>query len=252
MPGALNPAPLKPAPMKPAAGLLGGWRTRAVIAELMDDPHCDPHALANTYRSFDLVNRLVSGWQQVYRRDLRPHLRRAGGGTLLDIGCGGGDVARHLARWAARDGLTLRVTAIDADARAIAFARAQPPVPGVTYRQAMSGDLRASGRQFDFVISNHLLHHLSGPELTALLADTEALCARVAVHGDIERHPLAYAAFRVATARTFRGSFIHVDGLRSVRRSFTHAELARVAPPGWQARRQFPFRNLLTWEAPRA
>lgn len=235
--------------------MLGGWTRRAEgLRELMDDPACDPRELERTYANFDRVNLLVSGWRQVYTRDLRPLLVGPGGATLLDIGCGGGDVPRRLAGWAARDGLELRITAIDADERAIRYARAQPRPPGVTFRRAMSAELRAEGERFDLVTSNHLLHHLSPDEFRALLADTEALCGGpgggLAVHGDIERHPLAYAAFRVGTARAFTGSFIHVDGLRSIRRSYTHAELAALAPAGWEARRQFPFRNLLTWRAP--
>ena len=231
----------------------GGWRTRAVhLPEIMDDPQCDPAGLERTYRAFGTINALIAGWRLVYRRDLRPFLIRPGGATLLDIGCGGGDAARHLARWAARDRLRLQVTAIDADGRAIAYARAQAPVAGVTYRQALSSDLRAEGQHFDLVISNHLLHHLNAADLASLLADTEALCTGLAVHGDIERHPLAYAAYRLVTPPLFPGSFIQVDGLRSIRRSYTHAELAAAAPVGWVARRQVPFRNLLTWRAPRA
>jgi hypothetical protein len=33
-----------------------------------------------------------------------------------------------------------------------------------------------------------------------------------------------------------------VDGLRSIRRSWTHAELARELPAGWTALRRPPFR----------
>lgn len=228
-----------------------GWGERAEgLRELMDDPQADPAALNRTYAHFDRVNLVVSGWRRVYTRDLRPRLIRPGGARLLDIGCGGGDISRRLMAWAARDGLQLRICAVDADPRAIAFARAQPTPLGLAFRAAMSGELRAEGERFDLVISNHLLHHLQPEEFSALLADTEALCSGLAIHSDIERHPLAYAAFRVGTARGFGGSFIHVDGLRSIRRSYTHAELAAVAPPGWEARRQFPFRNLLTWRAP--
>ena len=47
------------------------------VAELMDDPECDPDRLAATLRRFGTVNRLVSGWGAVYRRTLAPPPRVA-------------------------------------------------------------------------------------------------------------------------------------------------------------------------------
>lgn len=221
----------------------------AWLHERMDEPDCDLHKLRRTYAQFGAINILVSGWRQIYLRHLRPHLSPTVPRTLLDIGCGGGDVPLRLARWARRDGLRLRITAIDADSRAIAYASARPAHPQVQFRQALSSDLVREGQPFDFITSNHLLHHLTAGELTTVLQDSEQLCRELVVHNDIERSALAYAAFRAATARFFPGSFIHEDGLLSIRRSYTHAELAAQAPPGWVAGRQFPFRNLLTYRA---
>jgi 2-polyprenyl-3-methyl-5-hydroxy-6-metoxy-1,4-benzoquinol methylase len=218
--------------------------------ELMDDPACDLRTLERTYHHFGVVNRVVAGWRSVYRDLLRPALSAGRENTLLDIGSGGGDVPRLLAGWAVRDGFRLAVTAIDPDPRAQAYASVQPPVPGLAFRAALSGELVAEGRRFDIVTSNHVLHHLAPRELAALLADSERLAGTLAVHSDIERSALAYAAFSVGTWPFFRDSFIRADGLTSIRRSFTRAELRAVTPAGWTVENRFPFRNLLVHRTP--
>ena len=212
--------------------------------EYMDDPHCDLPRLHRTYAQFGAVNAFVSGWRAVYLCELRPLLSRSRVFTLLDIGCGGGDVPLRLLRWAARDGFRLDITAIDADSRAIDYAEAQNQ-PRLRFRCALSSDLVLEEQKFDFVISNHLLHHLRVPELLGVLRDSEALCRIKAVHSDLERAGLAYAAFKLWATPFFRNSFIVKDGLSSIRRSFTPDELRSLVPPAWQVRRQIPFHNLL-------
>lgn len=222
--------------------------------EKMDDPACNVEQLERTYRHFLLINGVLSGWRRLYQQEIRPRLSDRQTRRLLDIGSGGGDVPRQLAVWAARDGLKLEVTAIDADRRAIRYAEQLPPLPmgaAVQFRSAFSSDLVAEGQRFDFITSNHLLHHLSGEELTSLLSDCQQLCspAGLVIHNDLERSAAAYGLFRTLTWPFFRGSFIRYDGLLSIRRSFTYSELTQLAPSGWQARRLVPFRNLLIYRA---
>lgn len=221
-------------------------RDRATDAvELMDLPDCDPRRLDNTYRQFGLVNRTISGWRRLYRHEIRP-LMAARPLTLLDIGSGGGDLAVMLARWALRDGLTLEVTGIDPDPRATSFARKRPPVRGVTFRQAHSADLVAEGRNYDIVISNHVLHHLSEDDLQQLLKHSEILATGKALHNDLRRSPVAFTLFSVA-ALPFPGSFIRADGLTSIRRSYTPGELQEFAPPGWSVQRTTAFHQVLMY-----
>lgn len=223
----------------------------STLSEYMDDPECDPAALRRSYEGFRLVNPFVSGWGDTYRRLIRPFLSADTERTLLDLGCGGADIARGLARRANRDGLRLAITAIDPDPRAIDFAR-QHPAPGVELRQAHSTQLVAEGARFDFVISNHVLHHLDAAELGQVIADTQRLTRVLAVHADIARSHWAFLAFGAATAPLFPGSFIRHDGLASIRRSYTPSELRAVVPAGWRVIHRAPSRLLLVWSPGRA
>lgn len=206
---------------------------RPETPEHMDVPDCDLDALHRTYRGFGLVNPVVAGWQLTYRSLIRPLLAAQGGGALR--------------------GSTRPFTALEPDARAHAWVTGRRPVPGMENRRGTSGDLVREGRRFDVVLSNHLLHHLGPGELDAVLADSEALALRRAVHSDIRRSPVAYTLFSAGAGLAtplFPGSFIRADGLASTRRSYTPAELAAVLRPGWRVRAQVPWRNLAVWTWP--
>ncbi|MGK9147256.1 methyltransferase domain-containing protein [Plantibacter flavus] len=219
------------------------------LRELMDDPECDPLLLEATYARFGTVNRLVSGWRGLYLARIRPLLDPGRTTTLLDIGFGGGDVALALARWARRDALPLRITAIDPDERSLAYVGSLGETTAVTFRSAHSGELVDAGERYDVVISNHVLHHLGIDELAGLLADSQALAHRMVLHNDLERNALAYAAYGMATFPGRRRSFLHVDGLRSIRRSYRLRELQAVTGDGWEVERRFPMRLVLTRSA---
>ncbi|KTR07972.1 hypothetical protein NS184_06690 [Curtobacterium luteum] len=209
----------------------------------MDDPDCDPRALHRTFRRFAVVNALVSGWRTAWRTHVMPALPPTGRGRVLDLGCGGGDLARALVRWAASDGFDVEVVGVDPDPRAIAAAD-RSRLPGTTFRQASSGDLVADGERFDVVVSNHVLHHLGDDERSGFLADSARLARSRVVHSDIRRSRSAYRSYALASPLVAAGTFVRVDGLRSIRRSFTVDELRRELPAGWVAEAASPHRVL--------
>jgi len=212
----------------------------------MEDPACDLDMLRKTYAQFMVVNGVISGWRRVYKRWIRPRLIR-NPSTLLDIGCGGGDLVERLAQWTTRDALNVEITALEPDERAIDFLRSRSLPNNVVIRQATTSDLMREDQKYDVVISNHVIHHLDSDELEPFLSDSAALATKLALHNDIRRDDLAYLGF-FPTALLFRRSFITVDGLISIRRSYLPDELRRIVPEPWRVQPIPLFRNLLIWE----
>ncbi|KEP75363.1 hypothetical protein HR12_35255 [Microbacterium sp. SUBG005] len=221
-------------------------RRDTALTELMDDPDCDPRALAATYRRFDVVNRLVSAWGRVYRTRVRPDLVALGRpARVLDLGSGGGDVVARLAALASRDGLQVEWVGADPDPRAHEAARLRER-PGVRFVSQGSRDLIEAGETFDLVLSNHVLHHLDAASLHAFAHDSLALSRGTVLHADIARGRLAYGLYAVGIAPLSVGTFLRVDGLRSIRRSYRAPELAAALGAPWVVETPAPFRLLAT------
>ncbi|MGF1671177.1 MAG: methyltransferase domain-containing protein [Balneolaceae bacterium] len=222
------------------------------LTEIMDDPDCNRDGLFRTYRTFDRMNRMLSGWKSVYKNEIRPVMDHSSTQiTLLDIGSGGGDVPGHLSELARKDGFSIQITAIDPDERAIEFAKRTNSTGNINFECTRSDELVKEGRQFDFVISNHLIHHLDDSEILNLCRDAEKLCRYRVLFNDIERGDLGYAFFSLVSPLLFRNTFIPTDGPLSIRRSFTKSELQELLPAGWMVNRLFPYRLIAMYNAER-
>lgn len=224
---------------------------RSDLTEIMDDPNCDREKLFATYRHFRTINRLLSQWSVIYRVHIRPFLKNHTTAQLLDIGSGAGDICIYLANRARKDGFRLSITGADPDARVREYlATNNIRHPDVTFSTATLNDVARSGKRFDFIISNHLMHHVSDSELSAMMMECEKLVTYKVLFNDISRSTIARPLFWILTKPWFQNSFITEDGLISIQRSFTPKELRSICRPDWQVHRIFPFRLIATYTHP--
>lgn len=221
------------------------------LVEWMDRPDCDPLLLSNTYRQFTTINKLLSGWGTIYRNEIRPLLLSCESvPSILDIGCGGGDIIRFLRERCKNDGIDVSFTGIDPDSRSIDYLDGLPSDPAISYRMCTSSELLREGLQFDLVLSNHLMHHLTEEELLREVSNAESLSRKLVLFSDIERSRAGFFLFRTIAPLLFKESYIVDDGLISIRKSFTTRELREVLPPHVIVQSSFPFRVLvkINWE----
>lgn len=220
------------------------------LQEHMDDPNCEPEKLKNTYRHFKLINKLFSKWNILYKKNIRPFLEQNNGSaTLLDIGFGGGDIPIYLSKLANKDGFRLDITAIETDKRSFDFAQNLNVPENINFKNKSSAEVLQQGKDFDFVISNHVVHHLDESTLQGMCKEAEQLATQKVIFNDLERSDIAYFLFFIFSKLLFWNSFVSVDGLISIKRSYTFEELSRLAPNGWKVYRVFPFRLILSYES---
>lgn len=215
----------------------------------MDDPNCDSKKLFNTYRQFWWINRFLSKWTKIYKKDIQSFLaRNNGSATLLDIGFGGGDIPVHLSKLAKENSYQLEITAIETDRRSFDFIQTLNTPRNISFKNESSSQVLQQGKKYDFVISNHVLHHLDQTTLQDMCKEAEQLVTHKIIFNDLERSDIAYFLFFIFSKLLFWNSFVSVDGLTSIKRSYTFAELSEIAPKGWKVYRIFPFRLILSYE----
>jgi 2-polyprenyl-3-methyl-5-hydroxy-6-metoxy-1,4-benzoquinol methylase len=199
-------------------------------AEIMDQPDCDPVQLYRTLSQFRWVNLAVSRYryclkQWVVADMLRDRSRRY---HLVDLGAGGCDISAWLLRYCQRQGLRLRVTAVDADERTVTWAQARySTLPNLNVVCGDAFEICALGG-VDYVFANHFLHHLSKPEIVRLFNVIVAVAGRGFVVCDLRRSWFSYLGFSLFAKALLRNSFAFEDGQISIRKGFIRGELQRL------------------------
>ncbi len=219
-----------------------------VGAELLDDPTADPVTVAASLRDISRANRWFGG-AAAMRRGLRSALDGVPPGsvlTLADLGTGLGDLPRAAMHWAARRGLRIVPVGLERSPVAARLARdgGLPCVVGC------AGIAPFRDKSVDVVIVSQVVHHLAHDSAVRLFQACDRLARRAVVVADLRRGWLGPLTFWVG-ARALRFDPVTVaDGMTSLRRGYTAAELrALLEAAGVRAtvERRPGYRLVATW-----
>jgi SAM-dependent methyltransferase len=184
---------------------------RADVTELLEDPSLPAEVVAHVYRDLARTQRFLGNTRAIFRRlgKTRNPIR-----SVLDIGCGQGDLLANIHR-------KLGVKVIGFDVRP-----APPgPIPILTGNAAVDPLPEA-----DVALAVCLVHHLSEADVINMIRNVSKTCRRLILL-DLVRHWIPLTLFRV-----FLSPFLHpinsADGITSIKRAYTPRELRSMVEEG--------------------
>ena len=202
---------------------------RSAETEIMDDLNCSGHVLNRTLRELEIINKWLGGNRITIKslEQLLPKNNREI--TIVDLGCGGGDMLRLIDLWGKNKNLKLNLIGIDANPNIVAFAKRNLlAYPHIQFRTLNIFSEEFESQQFDIVIGTLFYHHFSSDQLVHFFKKLKQQGAIGFIINDIHRHWLAYYSIKWLTQAFSKSPMVKYDAPLSVLRAFKRRELRKM------------------------
>lgn len=228
-----------------------GLSRRAVRPELMDLHEHGEHSqdeLREALRHLSRLNRIFGaagpvcfGVNRLWQAAGKPKQL-----TVLDVGCGSGEINRAVLNWAEQNQVAIRV--ILADVTEEAQMEAQRLYAGeqrVVFERRSLFDFPAG--YADFVTASQFAHHFADDELPEAVRRMLDISRNGIVLSDIHRHWISWTAVWIVTRLISRNRYIRHDGPLSVAKGFTRKDWAQLTSALGQPQLEVFWRPLFRW-----
>jgi len=200
--------------------------------EIMDNFEMEGEILRDALDKIAKINQLLGGNQLTLQgvKELIGNVRTATEFTIVDVGCGNGDMLRTLADYGLKHNLNFRLIGIDANNFTINHARQlSENYPNISYRCEDIFSQAFEELKYDIVLCTLTLHHFKDDEIIRLMTIFNINSRIGVVINDLQRSALAYRLFQ-GLCFVFRlNTMSKEDGLVSILRGFKKEELIRFS-----------------------
>jgi SAM-dependent methyltransferase len=217
-------------------------------SEILDDPTIDPAVRERSLHDVRRSNVLLGGLRAAIAEVARLLPTLGPRGTLLDVGTGLADIPLAARERARKQGVALVVLGVDG---AESLSRLCAP----TLDGSACADVRAlpfPDASVDLVTCSQLLHHFDDRDIPSVLRELDRVARGYVIVSDLRRSWLAACGFWLVSWPLGFHRVTRHDGVLSVLRGFTAAELSRhvqlaTGRPA-TVRRHLGWRLTASWE----
>ncbi len=224
--------------------------------ELMDQPGLSDAEHRQALAGLRRVNLLSTSVSRLWSalRSLAPVDPQHPALRVLDVACGGGDVAIRLAQRARQQRIPMTINGCDLSPTALQVAGQASQLAGLPQMRFFEQDALGDPlpQDYDVIMCSLFLHHLEGDDALKLMRAMSTAARRAILIDDLQRTRWGYALCWVGCRILTRSKIVHVDGPLSVQGAFTIPEVQSLADQsglhGATIQRHWPQRFLLSWE----
>lgn len=223
---------------------------RSTRPELMDTESVSFEEFHECLHTLTIINTLTLAYRPTLRW-VEHMMAGAGSGqslSVIDIGCGGGDMLRRIWKWARERHFDLELIGVDLNPWSKKSAEQLTPKDAPIRYEATNVFSLDSSRRAHFIVSSLFAHHLSDHELIRFIRWMDGHAIRGWFINDLHRHPVPYLFIKCAGPLLISNRMNRHDGPVSVARAFTASEWrhlleeAGIPPERTKIEWFFPFR----------
>lgn len=199
--------------------------------ELLDQEGIPAADLFQNLKELETINTLLGGHAVTLKGLQKLKLIPTQTYRILDIGSGGGDTLKTIAKWGREKGYTFELVGVDLKAECIEYATNNcKSYPEISFILADYKSIIATNHPYDIIVTSLFCHHLTTSELTALIEWGTSNARLGMVVNDLHRHPFAYYSIWLLTALFSKSYLVQNDAKLSVLRGFVKNDWQMVMP----------------------
>lgn len=205
---------------------------RTDLEESMDDFSLDNDDLTTALDDIAKINRFLGGNAVTLDgvKYLLKELPENSEITIMDFGCGSGDMLRMLSKYGAANNLKFNLIGIDANEATIRHAEnCSADYKNITYLAEDIFKYDFSQYKIDIAVMTLTLHHFKDEDILKILGTVNNLVTKGTVVNDLQRSKVAYRLFQLIIFIFRLDRMTADDGLISILRGFKKADLEKYA-----------------------